>query len=564
MPGLDVLYENDWSLGTFRSGAADLEPQGAAYALTGLLGDDGLPYRRGGSTYKSNAALGTAGLGWAWSGGLVGGLRTVYQSLETNARLAVLDSDDATPITLRTDASYPYLGPFRPAVVGGCGPFAVDASFGYFYAGSRKTGGAQTYSTGTATVTNGSASVVGIGTSWTANVDAGMIFDFNGAFPTPVKSIESNTALTLAWPYRGTTATGTYTARTFFARSLSSRIWAAVANRWVVAAGSQIDFSDVFDMNTWTPTNYHSFPAPVVGLGVIRDVLLVFTEAGVYAVSNMAYDLEDASGNVQQRREIVNADLIAWGHDGIAPWAGSLVVPALDGVWLVDSLGAPVKISQRIQDLYLGYVRTSGYKPGVAEVFNGHYLLPILTSANVWVDTLVCKLTPSNSGTTFAWSQLSGSGAQVTGFAERSSTPPLLLGASARSTSRVLDVSGYFNPSASVKQDADSTAHSFQLTTRNIPTGGQVTNSVLYIELFYSLTDAASDDPVFAAEYNADNAGWVALEGDAPEGGPDSPYVWPCSVAARHIRFRFSTSLSAASVKVEGLKCFVRKSGAYL
>jgi hypothetical protein len=317
-------------------------------------------------------------------------------------------------------------------------------------------------------------------------------------------------------------------------------------------------------MNTWAGPSLHSFPAPVIGLGVLRDVLLVFTEAGVYAVSNMAYELLDANGNVQHRREVVNQDLILWGHTGIAPWSGSVVVPALDGVWLMDTLGAPTKISQQVTDLYLSYVRTAGYKPGVAEVYNGHYFLPILTSSNVWVDTLVCKLTASRSGQAFAWTQLEGQGAEVSGFAERSASSPALLASSLEATSRVLDVTGYFVPTAAVKSDADGTPQTFELTTRSIPTGNMVTNSVLYMQVAYTLTDAATDDPVLLAEVQADDGAWVTLEGSAGEGTPGAPYTWPVSVAGRHIRVRLSSALAASQLKVESLVLFVRKSGTYV
>jgi hypothetical protein len=322
-------------------------------------------------------------------------------------------------------------------------------------------------------------------------------------------------------------------------------------------------FSAIINPQTIAASDFYRFQGQIIGLGVLRDVLLVFTTAGVYAVSNMAYDLVDASGNPQQRSELVNADLIAWGHEGIAPYSGALVVPALDNVWLMDNLSAPTPIADRILDLYLSYVRTSGYKPGVAEVYNGHYFLPIL-NGTTWVDTLVCRLKATHDGNNFAWTQLLGQGAEVSAFAERSGTnPPLLLGASRKTTSRVLDLSGYLNPTAATKNDADGTTPTFQLTTRNIPTGNQVVNSLHFIVLAYTLTDAASDNPVFTAEVNPDDAGWTTLTGNAPEAGPANAYTWPCSVAARHVRFRFTCTLPSSALKIESLAYFMRKSGLY-
>lgn len=554
---LDVVaQQQDFSYGAFQAGAR--KPAGSAEAIRGLLGDDGLPYRRGGSTYKSNAALGSAGLGWVWAGSLAGGVRTLFQSMETDARLAVLGADDLTPVVLRTDVGYPLPGPFRPAVVAGMAVVLLQGG-ATFYAGSRKTGGAQVYNTGTVDVTNGSAAVVGHGTAWLANVDAGMLFDRAGITPAAVLSVESDTALTLARPYPGVTAAGSgYTLGTWFQRppSTLSKIWTAVANRWVVGAGRQINWSDVLDMNTWVATNNHQFPYPVVGLGTLRDVVLVFTQGGLWAVSGLQYELVDpATGEVQHRRELVNQDLIAWGHEGIASWSGALVVPCLDDVYAVDSLGAPTPIGGRIRDLYLGYVR-AGYKPGVAEVFDGHYLLPVLTAGNVWVDTLVCRLRATNSGVSFGWSQLAGQGAEVTGFAERPSG--VLLGSSARAGSRVLSVASYFSPAVGVKADADGSAHSFQLTTVDYPTGNMVSNFVHHVRLVYALTDAG-DVPSVAGEVSVDGGAWAALTGlGAATAGS---VAWRVNRHAKNVRFRFTVAAAAADMKVKSVEVFVRRSG---
>ncbi|MBB4000980.1 hypothetical protein [Aurantimonas endophytica] len=65
------------------------------------------------------------------------------------------------------------------------------------------------YATGTATVTSGSATVTGTGTAWTIGVVNGGIFSRNG-FSIPIASIESNTSLTLAYPWPSGTSTGAY------------------------------------------------------------------------------------------------------------------------------------------------------------------------------------------------------------------------------------------------------------------------------------------------------------------------------------------------------------------
>ncbi|PND22853.1 phage tail protein [Ensifer sp. MMN_5] len=64
------------------------------------------------------------------------------------------------------------------------------------------------YVTGTVSVTAGSAVVTGSGTAWATALIAGGLFglDSSNGNPVPILSVDSNTQLTLAKPWRGTTA----------------------------------------------------------------------------------------------------------------------------------------------------------------------------------------------------------------------------------------------------------------------------------------------------------------------------------------------------------------------
>ncbi|MCO5962373.1 phage tail protein [Sinorhizobium meliloti] len=66
------------------------------------------------------------------------------------------------------------------------------------------------YVTGTVSVTAGSAVVTGSGTAWATALIAGGLFglDSSSGNPVPILSVDSNTQLTLAKPWRGTTAAG--------------------------------------------------------------------------------------------------------------------------------------------------------------------------------------------------------------------------------------------------------------------------------------------------------------------------------------------------------------------
>lgn len=73
---------------------------------------------------------------------------------------------------------------------------------------------ATSYTTGTASVTNGNTAVPGQGTTWlTSGIEAGDLFWANG-LSARIASVNSNTSLTLAYPWPGTTAAaGTYEIR---------------------------------------------------------------------------------------------------------------------------------------------------------------------------------------------------------------------------------------------------------------------------------------------------------------------------------------------------------------
>lgn len=65
------------------------------------------------------------------------------------------------------------------------------------------------YRTGTCTVTNGSATVTGVGTSWSTEVQAGHLFVVQGTSVVyQVAAVNSNSQLQLSANYAGTTQGG--------------------------------------------------------------------------------------------------------------------------------------------------------------------------------------------------------------------------------------------------------------------------------------------------------------------------------------------------------------------
>jgi hypothetical protein len=64
------------------------------------------------------------------------------------------------------------------------------------------------YTTGTVSVTNGSAIVTGVGTLWVGNLVAGQVFFLPGGNRYTIQSVDSNTQITLTVPYPAATQSG--------------------------------------------------------------------------------------------------------------------------------------------------------------------------------------------------------------------------------------------------------------------------------------------------------------------------------------------------------------------
>jgi hypothetical protein len=562
-----IAQQLDFSLGTFQSGADEREPDGAAGKIVGLIGDDGLPYRRGGSRYKASAGTGAHGIMWVRDASLRGGHRAVWGAATPGSpngdRLYALADDGVTATAVPMNVASAWVRPVRSVIVDRQLFIEPDTTgLEVLYGG---TLGPQ-YDTGTIAVTTGDSIVTGTGTLWvTAGVKAGEYL-YQGGAVAMIESVDSETQLTVRWEWLAGTGTGLaylISPSVTLPVSVPSPVYyGSAAGRLLRTNGpNRMDFSPIDAHGQFDPNDYHLFKGNIIGFGELRDVALVFTTEGVDAISNMAFDLVDAAtGEEQQRHETVNEAMVLWDRRGIAEWAGALIVPCLDNIYLMDSLGAPTPIGDRILDLYLGYVR-AGYQAGLADVFNGEYHLPILSGNMTPVDYLVCRLRPTHSQVSFGWSELSGAGAQVSAVAASHGATPTLLGAPTSTTSRLLDLSGFYAPAAAVKNDADGTTHVFELDTIDYPTGNMVSNFVHHVRVMYELVDGGADNPVVVAEASVDGGAWFTLPGGTAGESPVGDKTWRVNQHGRNVRFRFTCAGPAASLRIKSVEPFVRHSG---
>lgn len=564
--GLARVGQNDLSAGMFQGTARHLIPPNGAYDLINfLLDDDGSAYRRGGTVAKSNAYAGRYGIADAV---LAPGQRTVSWD---NGNTYALGADDTTPVQIGGNGLN---GPVRAVAMNGF-LFLSSDDFGspaVAYGGSRKTSG-YNYA-GSFTVTNGSPVVTLATGALLANVDAGMLMDDPQA-PNRVyivKSVDSNTQLTLTENYLNATHTASGMEFAVFWSLTNSGYHsgklAVVANRLVVMAPfgdtpDEIRFSAVNDPHTYDPTDFHKLPGGVnlIGGERVGDRLLAFASNGIWMVSNMALSLTDAAGNPQQRLEQVNQDIVAISHAGIGSYRGALVVPAQDGVWMVDGVSAPVELSRSIRKLYRDYI-AAGYTAGGATVFRGHYMLPILNFLTI-VDYLVCRLDrPASAaqGTIFPWTRLAGAGGKISAMAVRASVkPPLLLGISNQADGKVVRMESFFSPISSVKNDHDGTTHAWTYISRDFA-GGAGPVTWRRVRARSEGIDAAADNPTFTATISTGPAFGAAMSGAAPESDGRLPYAWSFQANGRHVRVKLTSSQPWASFTLREVELSFRQS----
>jgi hypothetical protein len=587
--GLERTAQEDFAAGAIRSAARTLISSRGTYdVLNGLHDDDGSVYRRGGNSLRSDTGAAPV---WVWDGVVGPSLpRTV---LASTADFEVLDADDETRVNL---GGAGLAAPVKPAVLDGI----LFIPGGTLYAGSRK---AADYSTGTVAGTAGQETLTGTGTTWSTNLDAGMLIRVAGAGRYYViRSVDSNTQVTLMQPLLTSPAGATYvasrlgTAADHGVRTEAAAlpVVAAHENRLVVGVGDTIYFSNGVDADTgalrtqtFGDTDFHRVTAGVgvVALESLRDRLLLFTTGGIYALTNMAFDLIDFSGNVQQRMERLTEDVVAWSAAGICSFGNALVVPGVDDIYLVDGISQPVPVSGSITPLVRETVQ-AGKKSGGAAVYNGHLLLPIIAAGDAPEETWLLRLdrpVQTGRGIVFPFSRFDSAGA-VSCYARRSraSLPTKLLAADTEETA-ITDCSSFFAPSATARTDVGG-AFRFRLDLRDFVTGSGQENQVRRFRVRYELVDAASDAYLTGwvgtgAPFDDTSPRWgvvtwgsftwgpsgvedfTQMAGLAPEDDGRTPFTWAPEKRCRIVRFRLETSDPCDKLTIRSIEFWTRRSG---
>jgi hypothetical protein len=317
---------------------------------------------------------------------------------------------------------------------------------------------------------------------------------------------------------------------------------ASIAGRLVVGAGNRLAFSPSGTPDVFVADDFHELPGgtTIMGLFAIQDTLLVFTDFGLWSVTNMAYDLTDAAGNIQQSLSLLVPGLSLGAEAGLCGWQGRVVAACVDRVCFVSLDNAPVTISDSIASLYSEYARFG--VPGGMKVFNDTLFLPMLTNSGDVREVLTCRLNRPVRGrqTYYPWTEFDGHAGQQSMFDFYVSPfGPMLLGAG--TDGRLNDLSEIFNAfDYSGGGDADGTAPLFELETRDFPTGQGQPNHLKRIRLRYTAQGTAP--PNVQAAYSTDplHATWADLNTTALTMPGEDPLAWwlPQVPRARYARVR--------------------------
>jgi hypothetical protein len=541
---------------------------------------------------------------WIWDGYFDAGQRTVFAN---TVDFGVLDSDDATPINLGLSG---LLTPKPSVLLAGM----LFIGGGFIYAGSRKTA---PYSTGTVTVTTGSNVVTGSGTTWSTNLDAGMLFQIGNERVYVIASVDSNTQITLrnevnadgvTVGYEGTGGAGkSYTAHNIYAMTTPdpyeiSDFYAVCQNRLLWASGNLFKFSEIgrphdgtVQIGSASIPDQHELPEGVriTGVAAIGPIALAFTTHGIWTIEGLAFDLVDSQGNTNHRIQRHSGQHILWDGAGVATWEQALVVPCVDGIYLLDGVSQPVQISNPTDEVVMDYVNR-GFSLGQAAVYRGHYILPVYSGSGATMrDQMVCRISRPitiNGQRVNPWTHFDHHAADLIAFALRvglTTREPILLGVSNATDARIVECP-FFDPAGEVATDANGEIPALDLISKEYPTGSATENVVRSVRTRYELVDAASDDPELRFSYSLNtpisgvplydsglnydedvlyvgdigSLGFTTLDCTGPESNGRTPKRCRINEKTRFFQWRIRNPDPSASCRIRGIDVRIRPSQA--
>ena len=332
---------------------------------------------------------------------------------------------------------------------------------------------------------------------------------------------------------------------------------ATIAGRLVVASGNRVAFSEPLAVGSTAPVfvadDFHVLPGgiQITGLFAIQDTLMVFTNHGVWTIANMAYNLTDAAGNIQQALSLLLPDLTLPAEAGLCGWENRVVAVFKDRVAIVDPINAPITLSNSIGPLLNFFFGDGPFVAGQIKVFRDVLFLPIVAAemASAEGTVLTCRLNRPVQGRQiyYPWTRLSGHAGRHLAFdyysQEGYGTTLIGGGADGHLSDFGPMLVGLSGP------DADGSSFTTEIETRHLPTGQGQPNHLKRIRVRYVGASSSAAPVNVTAAYNANpdassSSGWVSLGTKAlPVSGADLASWWlPVPARARFVRVRVSVS----------------------
>ena len=500
------VVQDDFAGGTTIGNARYLIPDNAVYSLQNMLaGEDGSVFARGGvETLSANR---TASKGqFLWEGLVGAGERTLAAD---DASFYVLDEDGVTLVDIGGD------GLSRPRVAAELEGLLFIGE-GWIYGGSRKT----SQTVGSVTVTNGQKTFAVTGAE--SIIDAGMIFHISGRIYR-VESVSTDEVV-LSEPYEGAsgsavgyfdgiykiTASDPYPISDWYATT-QNRMFATVGDKPNIVKMSKLNspLPPLANPHVWEEFDYHevSDGGEVIGCRSVGALLLVFTTNGLWVLAGSGQQIvNETTGAPQHSFTSLDRSLILKELVGVASWENMLVVPGMDGVFLVDGISTPRKISAAIEEPWHTQIRDR--ELGIAATYANFYVLPIFRAANMAADdpsTVVCRLDlaalDGRRTAKFGWSYFTEAGSKMAAYVTRGASGALLslerlreasAGAAVCDCTMVYEAhhpdNGY---------DQDGSLFYPALITRDMETGGLTENVIRKLRLareHASITGATADE----------------------------------------------------------------------
>jgi hypothetical protein len=416
------VVQADFAGGSTVGDARYLIPDNAVYTLNNMLaGEDGSVFARGGvETLSVNRA--TSKGQFLWQGLLGAQVRTLVADDES---FYVLDEDGVTLVDIGGT------GLDRPRVAAELSGYLFIGE-GWIYGGSRKA----PQTVGSVTVTTGQKTV-GVANADTI-IDAGMIFNVGQARVYRVESVTSSTVV-LSDPYEGTS--GTYTGYFYGIYKITASdpypisFWyATTQNRMFATEGFKSNVVKMSKLNSplpplanphvWLENDNHevSDGGEVIGCRSIGALLLVFATNGLWVLTGSGQQIvNETTGAPQHTFTALDRSLILKELVGIASWENMLVVPAMDGAFLVDGISTPRKISHAIEEPWMREMK--GRELGIAATYANYYILPLFKGTDTRADdpaTIICRLDlaaqDGRRTARFGWSWFTGSGSKMAAY----------------------------------------------------------------------------------------------------------------------------------------------------